>query len=407
MKKKKQILPVIIVADDWGLSAVFPTEAWSSPSDFTVYAKNEGHGAGTKGWYKETKVVKDKEIAESLLSELKRVYNDDNVELKLVFKFLPTYDRIRANQYWYDKKNREKNLSDFSGENLSITREPMNLLADDIQNIEKPKVKSIVSPRVKQIEKSKVKSIVSPKVKQMGKTKIKGIENLDTNNRTDANNSTETTTTKRNDIPGIVGTSTKNNSSEVATVSQMKYNKFPPLKLPTKYKNLIGKVPVNFRMLLWGAPGMGKSSFALMLANDIGKSIKVLFVSAEESLNSATLTNRIKRFKTNSRNLLFNDSNNVQTIERIINTYNPKFVVIDSVNVIEGKVEAVLELMQKFTDVGFIVIAQATKDHKKYSGISALAHAVDIVINVDGGKAESQKNRYSALGSMTVKGIIV
>jgi predicted ATP-dependent serine protease len=105
--------------------------------------------------------------------------------------------------------------------------------------------------------------------------------------------------------------------------------------------------------------------------------------------------------------LLFNDSNNVQTIERIINTYNPKFVVIDSVNVIEGKVEAVLELMQKFTDVGFIVIAQATKDHKKYSGISALAHAVDIVINVDGGKAESQKNRYSALGSMTVKGIIV
>jgi predicted ATP-dependent serine protease len=221
-------------------------------------------------------------------------------------------------------------------------------------------------------------------------------------------NTTDTTNVSRKnyiDIPDIEVPSS-NNSSEIATVQQMKYNKFPALKLPTKYKSLIGKVPVNFRMLLWGAPGHGKSSLALMLANDIGRTLKVLFVSAEESLQSATLTNRIKRFKANSRNLIFNDSNDTGTIERIINTYSPKFVVIDSVNVIKGKVDSTLQLMQKFPDIGFIIIAQATKDHKRYSGISALAHAVDIVVNVNDGKAEAQKNRYSALGSMTVKGII-
>lgn len=341
---RKEVVPVIIVADKWGLSAVFPTLPGSSYSDFTTYASGEGHSSGTKGWYRTTKVVKDKDILNPLLEELKRIYDD--VNLKLVYKFIPSYDRIRLDEYKHSKKQRES-LSD------EVTSEVKT------ETIEVPK--------------------------------------------TEKENIVETETI---DLPEINSENTRD-SQQIATVSEMKYSKFPALKIPTKYRNLIGKVPVNFRMLLWGAPGHGKSSLALMLANDIAKNTKVLFVSAEESLQSATLANRIKRFKTNSKNLIFNDSNNTETIERIINTYNPKFVVIDSVNVIKGKVEAVLALMQKFPEVGFIVIAQATKDHKRYSGISSLAHAVDIVINVSGGKAEAEKNRYSALGSMTIQGIFV
>lgn len=371
MRKKKEILPVIFVVDEWGISAVFPTLAWSSPSDFTSYAKNEGHGSATKGWYRETKVVRDKDIIQPLLSELQKIYDDTT--LKVVYKFLPSYDRIRANEF---RNNRNKNEA----------------LSDDLIK-EKLPTNNMQGDNLNQIKKT------NKKYKTIPVTKKKQVTPINTSDiTTDAGK-------KYIDIPDIVVPSS-NNSSEIATVQQMKYNKFPALKLPTKYKSLIGKVPVNFRMLLWGAPGHGKSSLALMLANDIGRTLKVLFVSAEESLQSATLTNRIKRFKANSRNLIFNDSNDTGTIERIISTYSPKFVVIDSVNVIKGKVESVLQLMQKFPDIGFIIIAQATKDHKRYSGISALAHAVDIVVNVNDGKAEAQKNRYSALGSMTVKGII-
>jgi hypothetical protein len=368
--KKRESLPVIFVVDDWGISAIFPTLPGTSASDFTSYAKNEGHSTATKGWYRETKVVKDKEILKPLLNELENIYNDYN--LKVVYKFLPSYDRIRAQEYRMSTKGSVEGLSDeklptgkLQGDNLTIGVSPAK----------KPKT--------------------VPKTKEVNTG----------NSSTESTEQQNTPDTETDSVPDIV-VPTSSNSSEVATVSQMRYNKFPALKLPAKYKSLIGKVPVNFRMLLWGAPGHGKSSLALMLANDIGRTVKVLFVSAEESLKSATLTNRIKRFKTNSRNLIFNDSNNIETIERIINTYSPKFVVIDSVNVIKGKVEAVLQLMQKYSDTGFIIIAQATKDHKKYSGISALAHAVDIVVNVNDGQAEAQKNRYSALGSMTVKGII-
>lgn len=370
--KKRESLPVIFVVDDWGISAIFPTLPGTSASDFTSYAKNEGHSTATKGWYRETKVVKDKEILKPLLNELENIYNDYN--LKVVYKFLPSYDRIRAQEYRTTLKDSTEGLS------------------DDILGRKKP----IEPTGNKSPENSTVPVNQVPK-----KSKKVNPGNTSTENSEEQN----TPDIETDSVPDIV-VPTKTNSSEVATVSQMRYNKFPALKLPSKYKSLIGKVPSNFRMLLWGAPGHGKSSLALMLANDIGRTIKVLFVSAEESLNSATLTNRIKRFKTNSRNLIFNDSNNIETIERIINTYSPKFVVIDSVNVIKGKVEAVLQLMQKYSDTGFIIIAQATKDHKKYSGISALAHAVDIVVNVNGGQAEAQKNRYSALGSMTVKGII-
>jgi hypothetical protein len=197
----------------------------------------------------------------------------------------------------------------------------------------------------------------------------------------------------------------KRDNMEVASVKDIKTMRFKALTLPSKYRQLLGKVPANFRMLLWGSPGHGKSSLALTIANDIGKFVKTLYVSAEESLQSATLSSRIKRFKANARNLMFNDSNNPDILDRIIMTQNPKFVVIDSVNVMIGKTEAIINLMLKYPEVGFIIIAQATKDRKKYAGLGSLAHAVDIVVNVRSGMAVAEKNRYAQLGSMPVKGI--
>jgi len=195
------------------------------------------------------------------------------------------------------------------------------------------------------------------------------------------------------------------NNMEIASAKDIRTMKFKAITLPSKYRQLLGKVPSNFRLLLWGAPGHGKSSLALTIANDIGKYVKTLYVSAEESLQSATLASRIKRFKATARNLMFNDTNNPEIIEKIILTQNPKFIVIDSVNVMIGKTEAMINLMLKYPDIGFILIAQATKDRKRYAGLGSLAHAVDIVVNVKSGVATAEKNRYSQLGSMPVKGI--
>jgi predicted AAA+ superfamily ATPase len=195
------------------------------------------------------------------------------------------------------------------------------------------------------------------------------------------------------------------NNMEIASAKDIRTMKFKAITLPSKYRQLLGKVPSNFRLLLWGAPGHGKSSLALTIANDIGKYVKTLYVSAEESLQSATLASRIKRFKATARNLMFNDTNNPEIIEKIILTQNPKFIVIDSVNVMIGKTEAMINLMLKYPEIGFILIAQATKDRKRYAGLGSLAHAVDIVVNVKSGVATAEKNRYSQLGSMPVKGI--
>jgi|694.fasta_scaffold04848_28 hypothetical protein len=204
------------------------------------------------------------------------------------------------------------------------------------------------------------------------------------------------------DLPDVLIT---RDDSKIASSKDIRAMKFKQIMLPSKYKALLGKVPENFRLLLWGAPGHGKSSLALTIANDIGKRVKTLYVSAEESLESATLSSRIKRFKATSRNLMFNDTNNPEIIEKIIMTFNPKFIVIDSVNVILGKTESIINLMLKYPNIGFIIIAQATKDRKRYAGLGSLAHAVDIVVNVKDGIATAEKNRYAQLGSMVVKGI--
>jgi predicted ATP-dependent serine protease len=194
-------------------------------------------------------------------------------------------------------------------------------------------------------------------------------------------------------------------SDTISNVKDMRKLKFKPISLPSKYNNLLGKLPNNFKLLLWGAPGHGKSSLALILSNDLAKKFKTIYISAEESLNSATLSSRIKRFKANAKNLNFNDTNDPDVIEKLINEQDPKFIVIDSINVIAGKIEPIINLMMKYNTIGFIIIAQATKNHKNYSGLGTLAHAVDIVINIKNGEAIAEKNRYAQLGNMIVQGV--
>lgn len=56
-----------------------------------------------------------------------------------------------------------------------------------------------------------------------------------------------------------------------------------------EFATFLGPVVYPFKMLVWGLPGSGKSTFCMKLANEIAKKHALLYIAGEEALNSPTL----------------------------------------------------------------------------------------------------------------------
>jgi hypothetical protein len=90
-------LPVIIVEDQYGLSAVFPTLAWSNTNTISCFDSVSGHGAGTKEWYKTTKIAKQNNSKIEFMKRLKQIYFD--VKLKEYKRWIQDFDLQRNQKF--------------------------------------------------------------------------------------------------------------------------------------------------------------------------------------------------------------------------------------------------------------------------------------------------------------------
>jgi predicted ATP-dependent serine protease len=115
-----------------------------------------------------------------------------------------------------------------------------------------------------------------------------------------------------------------------------------PLKLK-KTKDLFLNMFPAIKIFMKGAPGSGKSSFALMLADDFALNGNVLYILAEETLYRGSLASRIKRMKVISPNIeflelkLFEDSGMTprEEILQRLNSGKYQYVIVDSMNVLD------------------------------------------------------------------------
>jgi len=179
--------------------------------------------------------------------------------------------------------------------------------------------------------------------------------------------------------------------------------------------------------LLSGEPGIGKSTLTLQIANKIAKNHKVLLISGEESLNQ--LSERNHRLGFDEKKLVAINEFNLETILETIKKELPKFVIIDSIQVIAsldipsqaGSInqvryctEQLLELA-KTSNITTMLIGHVTKDGT-LAGPRVLEHLVDTVLSIEGDRYQqfrmlrASKNRFgncSEVGifEMTEKGL--
>ncbi len=172
-------------------------------------------------------------------------------------------------------------------------------------------------------------------------------------------------------------------------------------------------------VLLGGDPGIGKSTILLQICSHLGKILKILYISGEESKRQIKL--RASRLGVNSENLYVMTETDVEIVADQIQTEKPDLVMVDSIQTMNfkelssspGSVTQVREctniLMRtsKSLDVPCIIVGHVNKDGA-IAGPKVLEHIVDAVLYFEGDKQMSYrilravKNRYGSTNEIGV-----
>ena len=173
-----------------------------------------------------------------------------------------------------------------------------------------------------------------------------------------------------------------------------------------------GIVPGSI-VLLGGEPGIGKSTIVLQSAGKISLNGKVLYITAEESLEQVKI--RWERLNQSSLDLKIYAETNLSLIIDEIKKIKPGFAIIDSIQAINndemesspGSVSQVrtcsseLQNLAKENNIALLIIGHVTKDGA-LAGPKTLEHLVDVVLNFEGDNIASHrllrsiKNRFGS-----------
>ena len=166
-------------------------------------------------------------------------------------------------------------------------------------------------------------------------------------------------------------------------------------------------------VLLSGDPGIGKSTLLLQICEPLGKALKILYVSGEESAHQIKL--RANRLNVSSENLSILCETDAQYICEVISSEKPDIVMIDSIqtmsiaelNSTSGSITQVRETTNLFMrtakslNIPMIIVGHVNKDGN-IAGPKVLEHIVDSVLYIEGDRNLSYrilravKNRYGS-----------
>lgn len=163
------------------------------------------------------------------------------------------------------------------------------------------------------------------------------------------------------------------------------------------WQKLFDEPDIRFSTLIQGEAKSGKSTYAAKFAQYIAPFGRVLYVSAEERLNSKTLQNRLKYCGVNHQNVRFIHSKNKEEIETCIKNGKFRFVIFDSVQHIQMSYNDFESMRHKFKKrkLSWHLIMQMGVDVTKWK------HEVDVLVLVKQGRAYI-KGRYNSANSIQV-----
>lgn len=219
------------------------------------------------------------------------------------------------------------------------------------------------------------------------------------------------------------GTIPKFDSSKISQVSINSINTDEETHYSTGFKELdrvFGSGIVKGSLsLLGGTPGIGKSTLLLQICKHLDKSLKILYVSGEESKRQIKM--RASRLGIQNENLFLMTETNINLVASEAEFTHPDLLIIDSIQTmsspdsssIPGSVSQVKECtnvllkLSKSLDITIIVVGHVNKDGA-IAGPKVLEHMVDCVLYFEGDNQTSYrvlrtvKNRHGSTNEIGV-----
>lgn len=180
-----------------------------------------------------------------------------------------------------------------------------------------------------------------------------------------------------------------------------------------------GGVVKGSLVLLGGDPGIGKSTMMLQICEYLGQTLRVLYVTGEESQRQLKI--RADRLGVTTENLSVMAATDAQAICEFIRADKPDLVIIDSIQTMSidalssspGSVPQVRECTNLFlrtakaSDIPIFIIGHVNKDGA-IAGPKVMEHIVDAVLYFEGDRNLSYrilravKNRFGSTNEIGV-----
>ena len=205
----------------------------------------------------------------------------------------------------------------------------------------------------------------------------------------------------------------------ITKVSSSEHSRYDT-KIEELNRVLGGGIVKGSLCLISGEPGIGKSTLILQCSSNMAKHYgKVLYVSGEESEEQIRM--RAERLDAMAEDLLIVSETNIGVVEEYINTYEPKFLIVDSIQTLyreelsaaPGSVSQVKECVNnlmriaKTTNIPIFIVAHVTKQGE-LAGPRVLEHMVDAVLHFEGERTmefrilRALKNRFGTTSEIGV-----
>ncbi len=196
-----------------------------------------------------------------------------------------------------------------------------------------------------------------------------------------------------------------------------------PTGQPEFDRVLAGGLVAGQVVLLYGAPGVGKSTLLLSVANSFASSGRtVLVVSGEESAEQVAL--RAQRIGADSDRLFIADETDLGALLAHVDQVRPELLIVDSIQALgsaalDGRiggiaqvheVTMVLTRLAKASGMPVILVGQVTKSEDTAAGAMSVFHATDTVMAVSLSGDDTtglrmlrvHKNRFGSVDELAV-----
>jgi hypothetical protein len=178
----------------------------------------------------------------------------------------------------------------------------------------------------------------------------------------------------------------------------------PSIQLPVLFSELLGQIPFNPYIIIWGDAGSGKTGFTLRLLKALGRTNKTALCTSEASLTSADSPLVSLAHLTKTKYVPLIQTHSIAEAEHIVMSKQFQFLAIDSASRLGLTPNKVLEWRTASPDTMLILLMESTKGGAEFKGNNAWKHQCNIMIRAEivkneqgirtNGRYCTEKNQY-------------